>query len=124
MEFIKGEVKTPDTIEEIISMYEDTLEDHKSFDMVEVAPRMSKFKNEWVRRLLKEKYDSMLPENERLAVMIGRSKYLRDEWGYERSGLGHNWSDYWHKKALGIANKILEKVDFETACFVIEIYRD
>ena len=111
-------------IENILKQYE---ESKQNDEIIEVRENCYEYRNEKIRRKLRNEYINLLSEDKKLAIELHKNLCHSNHidccsWHYEINGLEHDWNGYEHKKWLDKAKEILKVSDFNTACAIIEIF--
>lgn len=96
------------TLEDVRSEYEEAVMDSELVKDPDYS-HVYCYKNQCLRDKLIEEYESLLPLNQRLAVYIGRKKWIRD-FPYECDGCNHNWERYFHSKSLAMSERLINLV--------------
>lgn len=100
------------TLEDVIKEYDEVSKDNTMCSKPE-HPNIYVFRNQDKRNRLQEEYDSLLPENQRMAILL-HDKLCHSNhtdqcgWYYEIDGIKHDWTGYAHKTYLEKANKLIE----------------
>ena len=111
------------TLEDVIRDYKEVCKDST---MCKVGEGTYDYKNSKERRILEKEYESLLPENERIAILLHNNLCHSNHtdrcgWYYEMKGVIHDWSKYQHKQYLEKANKLIQSgIDINTMKIVFE----
>lgn len=101
------------TIDEIIKEYSKLCEDTTMCSMPGYE-NVYMFRNQPKRDELQREYEDLLPENQRMAILLHEKlcKYDHTDqcsWYYEIDGIEHDWNRYQHKEYLEKADKLISK---------------
>ena len=84
------------------------------------------YKNRKRRQELEKEYESFLPENERMAILLHDNLCHSDHtsvcgWYYEKNGVVHDWTRNEHKRYLEKADKLIASgIDIYTMEIIFE----
>ena len=98
------------TLEDVIRDYEEVCKDSK---MCYVGEGTYDYNNRKERQILEKEYESLLPENEKMAILLHNNLCHSNHtdmcsWYYEMKGVIHDWSSWTHKRYLEKANKLIQ----------------
>ena len=98
-------------IEEIIREYNRVCEDNT---MCDDPSKPYIFKNQPRRDKLKREYEALLPENQRMAILLHdnlcHSNHMDQcGWCHEKNGIEHDWTRWTHKKYLEKADRLISR---------------
>ena len=113
------------TKEEIIKKYEKACKDHTMCSDPKY-PKIFRFKNQPVRDKLQTEYEGLLPENQRMAILLHKKLCNSNHtdqcgWYYEVNGIEHDWTRWTHSKYLEKANNLISNgINIDTLKIVLE----
>ena len=100
------------TVEEIVKEYEEVCKDHTMCSDPKY-PNIYRFENQPVRDSLQREYEGLLPENQRMAILLHKKLCHSNHtdqcaWYYEINGIQHDWTRWTHEQYLEKANKLIQ----------------
>lgn len=101
------------TLEDVLKEYEEICKDNIMCSDPNY-PKVYRFRNQDRRVKLEEEYNQLLPENQRMAILLHDNLCHCDHidrcsWYYERDGIVHDWTRWSHKKYLKKADKLISE---------------
>ena len=84
------------------------------------------FKNQPERDELQREYEELLPENQRMAILLHKNLCHCNHtdqcgWFYELNGIEHDWTKWAHKDYLKKADRLISKgIDIDVMKIVFE----
>lgn len=100
------------TLEDVIQEYEEARKDNTMCSDPNYH-NIYRFKNQPVRDKLQREYEELLPENQRMAILLHKALCHSNHtdrcgWYYEINGIEHDWTRWTHKEYLEKANKLIQ----------------
>lgn len=100
------------TLDDVIKEYEEVSKENTMCSEPN-HPNVYRYRNQDRRDELQKEYNSLLPENKRMAILLHKNLCLCNHtdmcgWYYEIDGVIHDWEGYTHKEYLEKANKLIQ----------------